>query len=77
MFCRKEGEVLKENETIKFPKLGQTYKRIAEEGPDAFYQGTLAQSLVDDIQAKGNLFFDCLKKQTSCSSYPRLHVLLF
>ncbi|XP_060931707.1 glutathione hydrolase 1 proenzyme [Limanda limanda] len=55
VFCRTPSEVLKENETITFTQLAQTYKRIAEEGPDAFYEGTLAQNLVNDIQARGGI----------------------
>ncbi|XP_019938108.1 glutathione hydrolase 1 proenzyme [Paralichthys olivaceus] len=55
VFCGKPGEVLKENETIVFTKLAQTYKRIAEEGPGDFYEGTLAQNLVTDIQAAGGI----------------------
>ncbi|XP_062269257.1 glutathione hydrolase 1 proenzyme [Platichthys flesus] len=55
VFCGKAGEVLKEKEIIKFTQLAKTYKTIAEEGPDAFYEGTLAQNLVNDIQAKGGI----------------------
>lgn len=53
VFCGGNGDVLKENETIKFTKLAETYRKIAEEGPDAFYEGPLAQNLVNDIQAAG------------------------
>lgn len=56
MFCGKNGTVLKENDTIVFTKLGETYRKIAEEGPDAFYQGQLAQNLTADIQAAGSIF---------------------
>ncbi|KAK5900898.1 hypothetical protein CgunFtcFv8_025819 [Champsocephalus gunnari] len=55
VFCGGNGDILKENDTIKFTNLGETYKKIAEEGPNAFYHGPLAQSLVDDIQAAGGI----------------------
>jgi len=44
---------LKENYTIRFPKLALTYEKIAEEGPDVFYDGSLTQTIVDDIKAAG------------------------
>lgn len=55
VFCSQNGDVLKENETIKFPRLAETYRRIAQEGPDVFYKGQIAQDLVTDIQASGSI----------------------
>ncbi|XP_055009489.1 glutathione hydrolase 1 proenzyme isoform X2 [Boleophthalmus pectinirostris] len=55
VFCGADGDVLRENETIRFPRLAQTYRKIAEEGPDVFYKGQLAEDLVSDIQRAGGI----------------------
>uniref|UniRef100_A0A8C7XLK0 Glutathione hydrolase n=1 Tax=Oryzias sinensis TaxID=183150 RepID=A0A8C7XLK0_9TELE len=55
VFCDSENNILKENDIIRFPKLADTYQRIAEEGPDVFYNGTMARSIVEDIQAEGGI----------------------
>ncbi|XP_027890274.1 LOW QUALITY PROTEIN: gamma-glutamyltransferase 1a [Xiphophorus couchianus] len=55
VFCDSEKRILKENDIVKFPKLAETYQRIADEGPDVFYNGTMAQSIVEDIQAAGGI----------------------
>ncbi|XP_056146417.1 glutathione hydrolase 1 proenzyme [Lampris incognitus] len=55
VFCGPNGDVLKENDTVIFTKLAETYRKIAEEGPDVFYHGPLANDLVTDIQASGGI----------------------
>lgn len=58
MFCNQnKNDILKEGETIKFPKLAETYRELAERGAKAFYEGPLAQKLVADIQAAGPRLF--------------------
>ncbi|XP_050957385.1 glutathione hydrolase 1 proenzyme isoform X2 [Labeo rohita] len=62
VFCNSNNTILKENDTIRFPQLALTYKRIAEKGPDTFYDGSLTQNIVDDINAAGgNITFEDLK----------------
>ncbi|XP_076020200.1 glutathione hydrolase 1 proenzyme [Genypterus blacodes] len=65
VFCGTGGDVLKENQTIRFTKLAETYRRIAEDGPSAFYQGQIAEDLVADIQASdGIITLEDLKDYT-------------
>lgn len=53
MLCDSNNNLLKENDIIRFPKLALTFMKIAEEGPDVFYNGSLTQTIVDDIKAAG------------------------
>ncbi|XP_033749148.1 glutathione hydrolase 1 proenzyme-like [Pecten maximus] len=49
------GLLYKEGETIKWPKLAATFTTIANEGPDAFYNGSLSRNIVQDIQDAGGI----------------------
>ena len=45
-----------EGETMRQPKLARTLEIIAEEGPDAFYDGRLSKDVALDIQEQGCMF---------------------
>jgi gamma-glutamyltranspeptidase / glutathione hydrolase len=45
----------KANDTIKYPALAQTLRKIVRNGKDEFYRGETAQRLVNFIQAKGGI----------------------
>lgn len=47
------SNVFKENDTVKYPALAATLKRIAKNGRDEFYKGETAQILVHYLQQKG------------------------
>lgn len=46
-------DVLKYGDIIKQPVLAKTLRRLAEEGGEDMYSGSLAHSLVQDIQKLG------------------------
>ncbi|KAF1508392.1 Glutathione hydrolase 1 proenzyme, partial [Eudyptula minor novaehollandiae] len=54
VFCR-GGKILHEGDIIKMPKLANTYETIASEGADAFYTGSLAKQIIDDIRSVGGI----------------------
>ncbi|MDQ6471806.1 gamma-glutamyltransferase [Flavobacterium sp. LHD-80] len=45
----------KEKDTIKYPALANTLKRILKNGKDEFYKGKTAQILVDYLKKKGSI----------------------
>jgi gamma-glutamyltranspeptidase / glutathione hydrolase len=48
-------EVPREGEMIRQPDLGQTLKAIVSEGADVFYQGWIAQAIVDTVKRDGGV----------------------
>ncbi|XP_035247677.1 glutathione hydrolase 1 proenzyme-like isoform X1 [Anguilla anguilla] len=56
VFCDpSKKNILKEKDIITFPKLARTYEQLSVEGPEAFYNGTMAQNIVNDIKARGGI----------------------
>uniref|UniRef100_A0A8C9Z179 Gamma-glutamyltransferase 5 n=1 Tax=Sander lucioperca TaxID=283035 RepID=A0A8C9Z179_SANLU len=53
VFCNKNKTVLRTGDILKFPKLAETMKTIAEQGADAFYTGKIGHDLIQDIEAAG------------------------
>jgi gamma-glutamyltranspeptidase/glutathione hydrolase len=49
-----EGEALQAGDLLKNPAYAETLKRIAVEGPKAFYTGSIAQAIVTASQAEPN-----------------------
>ena len=57
----------KEGDTVVLTNLAETYKRIAREGADTFYNGTLRDDIIADLNELGQ----CYLPQTLIGS---LHV---
>ena len=49
------GDIYKVGEVMRRPKLANTLDIIAQEGPDAFYNGSLAKNITDDIAEAGTI----------------------
>jgi len=47
--------IFKENDTIKYPALAATLKRISKNGRNEFYKGETAKTLVNYLQLKGGI----------------------
>ncbi|KAF3938182.1 Gamma-glutamyltranspeptidase [Dactylella cylindrospora] len=55
LFNEGTGELLKEGDLVKRPALGKTLRKIAENGPDAFYKGEVAETLAEFVQGRGGI----------------------
>lgn len=44
-----------EGDTARFPQLAETYRRIAAGGAEIFYNGTLRDDILSDLQDIGEL----------------------
>ena len=60
------GELYKEGEIMTHPKLAQTLEVIANEGPEAFYTGSLAADIVLDIQEAGKIAEEIISQIKGC-----------
>lgn len=54
VFCR-DGKVLREGEIVTMPRLADTLQTLAQEGAQAFYNGSLTAQIVKDIQEAGGI----------------------
>ncbi len=62
IYLKDDGNLRKPGEILKNPDLAATYRLIAAEGVDCFYQGTIAERIITDMEAnKGYLTHEDLK----------------
>jgi gamma-glutamyltranspeptidase len=47
------NELYKEGDMMKRIKLGRTLRQIASEGIETFYNGSIANQIINEIQKKG------------------------
>ena len=58
------GDIYRKGSILKLPKLGKTLTVLADEGPDAFYNGSLTKSILEDMKRTNSskyLEFDSFK----------------
>nr|XP_033809967.1 glutathione hydrolase 5 proenzyme isoform X2 [Geotrypetes seraphini] len=54
LFC-KDGDLVKKGDHLQLSKLGETLKVVAEKGAGSFYEGDLAELMVEDLRTQGFL----------------------
>src|SRR5699024_2967786 len=82
VYLDKEGEVPETGTIMKNPDLAETYRLIAEHGSDVFYNGKIAEAMIDTIQnpptikeekenvLAGNMTLDDLQNYEAVESEP-------
>ncbi|WP_049972165.1 gamma-glutamyltransferase [Haladaptatus cibarius] len=48
-----DGDAPKVGETMTLPRLGESLRRIAEEGADVLYEGDIAEKIAEEVQSQG------------------------
>ena len=73
---KKTGELYKVGEIATFPLLADTLETIAKEGPQTFYNGTLSQKILLDLQEGSmKIFFNTVKHAHAVTSIKQLPLL--
>ena len=54
-YMKTDGSPLAPGDTLRQMTLARTLQRIAAEGPEAFYRGTIAESIVEEMQMSGGV----------------------
>ncbi len=55
IFYGKDGYPLRPGEILKLPELANTLSLIAKKGPSAFYEGKIADLIVEEMEANGGI----------------------
>ena len=55
VFLDSESQPWREGAILRRPDLATTFRRIAREGPSAFYEGSIAQAIVQTTQTQGGV----------------------
>lgn len=50
-----KGKAPRPGEIIQLPNLAKTFRSVAEHGKDGFYQGRIAEAIVELIKSKGGV----------------------
>ncbi|WP_282605286.1 gamma-glutamyltransferase [Pelagibius sp. Alg239-R121] len=62
IYVKDDGKLRKPGEILRNPDMAATYRQIAAEGVESFYQGTIAERIVSDMEANdGYLTHDDLR----------------
>ncbi len=71
IYVKADGTLRKPGEVLKNIDLAWTYKQIADKGIDDFYNGSLAQKIVDDMAINGGLLtLKDMKAVETCDAEP-------
>lgn len=62
--------MLKTGDVVKFEKLADTFEMIANHGADVFYNGSIAEDLIRDIEEAG-----IVRRVSSYSLFPAIFYL--
>ena len=65
------NDTWREGERYFRPKLARTLRAVAEKGPDAFYQGEIADGIVNDLTLAGGIITKEDLKNYKCAKRSR------
>lgn len=58
IYLRKDGTLIQQSDLLINRDMANTLEILAEEGPDSFYRGSLARTMIRDLEANGSFITD-------------------